>query len=160
MDPDASNSERDGSGGLKLVDESSRFSTPPTPTAAETSTPDGDSSGRRGLPIWLFVVTLLAFVLVAGWQARVAGELEAEVERIEAELLRSNALLDAHRTHLSEIRGGVHELSARLDGLRDLVDSDPSDPSDPSDRSESAAAEGVGPDGLLEGGSAPWAASP
>jgi hypothetical protein len=31
----------------------------------------------------------------------------------------------AHRTHLSEVRGGVHELSERLQGLRSLVDRDP-----------------------------------
>jgi len=125
MPTDLSNSEDAEGAGLKLVEESGGFE---TAGPAEGRPGDSDSKGRRGLPIWLFVLVLLAFVSVAGWQVQVTGELEAEVAGLEAELSRSNALLDAHRLHLSEVRVGVHEVSAQLEGLRALVDRDPTDP--------------------------------
>jgi hypothetical protein len=111
--------------GLKLVDAESE--SVPSPDA-RVSTAGTDSTDRRRLPAWLFVAALIVFSIVIGWQAQVAGELEAEVAGLEAQLERTNALLDAHRSHLSEVRGGVHELSQSLQGLRALVDSDPEDP--------------------------------
>jgi len=72
-------------------------------------------------------VALVLFAILVGWQAQVASGLKAEVVALEDRLERTNALLDAHRVHLFEIRGGVHELSESLLGLRALVDSDPSE---------------------------------
>jgi hypothetical protein len=83
------------------------------------------SGDRLRLPLWLFVAGLILMALVIGWQAQNAGELEAQVVGLEVELERTNGLLEAHRTHLSEIRGGVEDLSERLQGLRALVESDP-----------------------------------
>jgi len=126
MASDPSKPEGDQTVDLKLVDAMSEPETtpdPPRPTF-ETS-PAHRPRDRRRLPAWLFVVTSILFFLVIGWQAQIAGELEARVARLEEQLERTNALLGARRTHLSEIRGGVQELSERLRGLRTLVDSDP-----------------------------------
>ena len=112
--------------GLKLVNAESEPETSPdasTSTAGMES--ESGSSDRRRLPVWLFVAVLIIFSVAIGWQAQVASELEAEVAGLEAQIERTNALLDAHRSHLSEVRGGVHELSQSLLGLRALVDSDP-----------------------------------
>jgi uncharacterized membrane protein (UPF0136 family) len=87
----------------------------------------GDSS-RRGLPIWLFVVAFLLFALALGWQFQVAGQLEQEIAGLETELAETTALLGAHQSRLLEIRGGVHELVAQLDGLRALVEAEPTMP--------------------------------
>ena len=114
--------EEDLSIGLKLVDEASEDEASSSESESSTGT---DSTDRRRLPVWLFVVALILFSVVIGWQAQVASELEAEVAGLETQLERTNALLDAHRTHLSDIRGGVQELSQSLQGLRILVDSDP-----------------------------------
>lgn len=108
--------------GLKLVDEASEDEASSSESESSTGT---DSTDRRRLPVWLFVVVLILFSVVIGWQAQVSSELEAEVAGLETQLERTNALLDAHRTHLSDIRGGVQELSQSLEGLRILVDSDP-----------------------------------
>jgi uncharacterized coiled-coil protein SlyX len=62
---------------------------------------------------------------VIGWQAQLASELESQVAGLEVQLERTNVLLDSHRTHLSDVRGGVRELSERLQSLRALVDRDP-----------------------------------
>jgi hypothetical protein len=112
---------------LKLVDESPGFEDRADaeefqPELQDTFT---DESSSRGLPVWMFVVGLIVAVVVIGWQAQLASELEAEVTGLEARLERSNALLEAHRNHLGEIRGGVYDLSERLDGLRALVDGGP-----------------------------------
>jgi hypothetical protein len=77
------------------------------------------------LPVWLFVVALIVFALVIGRQAQLASELEAEVAGLEVQLEHTNALLDARRAHLNEVREGVHELSERLQRLRGLVGRDP-----------------------------------
>ncbi len=77
------------------------------------------------VPRWLFVLTLLLSAGIVFWQVRHAGELEARMVGLEEELARANALVEAHRTHLGEIRGGMHALSARVQALRDLVDRDP-----------------------------------
>lgn len=113
---------------LKLVDESGAFE-----SLADAEEPNveprsgaADDSPQRSLPIWMFVVGLIVAVVVIGWQAQLAGELEAEVAGLERKLERSSALLEAHRSHLGEVRGGVYDLSERLDGLRALVDSGPS----------------------------------
>jgi len=123
---DPSSPEEDETTGLKLVEESVGSE---TSRDASRSTPETDPtdrrSNRRSLPVWLFVVALLVFSLFTGWQAQLASELKAEVAGLEAQLEHTNALIDAHRTHLSEVRGGVHELSERLQGLRRLVDQDP-----------------------------------
>ncbi|HEB89373.1 MAG TPA: hypothetical protein ENI85_07360 [Deltaproteobacteria bacterium] len=77
------------------------------------------------MPRWLFVLTLLLFAGVVFWQLRHTGELAARVAGLEEELVRANALVEAQRAHLGEIRGGVHALSERVEALRDLVDRDP-----------------------------------
>ncbi len=122
MASDPSKPEEDQTVDLKLVDSTSGSG---TSIDAPEPTPETDPTGRRSLPVWYFVVALVLFSLVIGWQAQRASELEAERAGLEEQLERTNGLLDAHRTRLSEIRGGVHELSERLQGLRALVDSDP-----------------------------------
>jgi hypothetical protein len=112
---------------LKLVDESTVFEDRADteefhPEPQDTVT---DESSPRSLPVWMFVVGLIVAVVVIGWQAQLASELEAEVAGLEGRLERSNALLEAHRSHLGKIRGGVYDLSERLDGLRALVDGGP-----------------------------------
>ena len=128
---DPSAPEEDQTVGLKLVNKASESGTSSDSSDPQSPTPDGGSADprrdRRRLPVWLFVLALILFSLVIGWQAQVASELEAEVTGLEERLEQTRALLDAHRTHLSEIRGGVHELSERLQGLRTLVDSDPTE---------------------------------
>ena len=116
--------EEDHAIGLKLVNEASDAEASPGESASTAGT---DSTDRRRLPVWLFVVALILFSVAFGWQAQVASNLAVEVAGLEAQLDRTTALLDAHRTHLSEIRGGVHELSQSLQGLSTLVDSDPTD---------------------------------
>jgi hypothetical protein len=122
MATDSTKAEAEQNANLKLVDDASESGQRPFATPSTSGT---GRSERRSLPVWLFVVVLIAFALLIGWQAQLASELEAEVAGLEQELVRSRALLDAHRTHLGEIRGGVHELSASLEGLRTLVDRDP-----------------------------------
>ena len=123
---DPSSPDEDPAIGLKLVDESagSGATQDESPSAPE-SAPTGRGIRGRSLPVWLFAVALIVFSLVIGRQAQLASELETEVAGLEAQLEHTSALLDAHRTHLSEVRGGVHELSERLQGLRSLVDRDP-----------------------------------
>ena len=116
--------EMDQANGLKLVDAPSESS---TPGESDESPRDRTPWASRRLPAWLFVVALILFALLVGWQAQVASELKAEVALLDSQLERANALLDAHQTHLSEIRGGVHDLSESLLGLRALVDIDPSE---------------------------------
>lgn len=128
MPPDASKPEENQAAGLKLVDpaaaaESSRLD----PVSALGGGPVGKRQDRAGLPLWLFVVALMLFFLVIGWQAQIESRLEAEVAGLEVELEQSQILLDAHRTHLTQIRGDVHDLSERIQGLRGLVDRNPSD---------------------------------
>ena len=123
MSSDASKPEEDPSVGLKLVDARSESGSSPDASRSTPGTgPTHRQSDRRSLSGWLLVVALIISFLLIAWQARVASELEAEVAGLEAQLELTGALLDAHRTHLSEIRGGVHELSERLEGLRTLVD--------------------------------------
>ena len=121
--------EEDQTVGLKLVNTASESGTSSDSSDPQSSPPDGGSadprSGRRRLPVWLFVLALILFSLVLSWQAQLASELESQVAGLEVQLERTNALLDSHRTHLSEVRGGVHELSERLQSLRALVDRDP-----------------------------------
>jgi uncharacterized coiled-coil protein SlyX len=128
---DPSAPEEDQDIGLKLVNTASESGTSSDSSDPQSSTPDGDSveprSDPRRLPVWLFVLALILFSLVIGWQAQLASELESQVAGLEVQLEQTNALLDSHRTHLSEVRGGVHELSERLQSLRALVDRDPTD---------------------------------
>jgi hypothetical protein len=123
---DSTSPEEDQTTGLKLVDDSadSEASSETSRSNSETGSSDRRSK-RRSLPVWLFVVALIVFALVIGRQAQLASELEGEVAGLEVQLEHTNALLDARRTHLSEVREGVHELSERLQGLRGLVDRDP-----------------------------------
>jgi len=123
---DSSSPEEDQTTGLKLVDDSadSRASSDASRSTSETG-PSDRGSNRRSLPVWLFVAVLIVFALVIGRQAQLASELEAEVAGLEVQLEHTNALLDPRRTHLSDVREGVHELSERLQSLRGLVDRDP-----------------------------------
>ncbi len=137
--------DRAGGAGLKLVGERGQTSGAAS-TAASIERPAGASSdsgrvapgapapmpktsggrttGRR-LPLWLFVVLFVAFLIAFGYQTRHAGRLESEVARLEASLAQAETRLESHRTHLLEIRGGVHDLTTRLESLRTLIDRDP-----------------------------------
>lgn len=81
-------------------------------------------SGRR-LPAWSFVALVVLFLTALGYQSYHAGQLADQVARLEASLADAEGRLESHRTHLLEIRGGVHDLSGRLEALRALVDRDP-----------------------------------
>ncbi len=138
----AAGAERAGGAGLKLVGERSQnlgaaSSAPTTERPAGTSTePErgastpsakvsgGRKAGRR-LPLWLFVLLFIAFLIAFGYQTHHAGRLESEVARLEASLAQAESRLESHRTHLLEIRGGVHDLTTRLESLRTLIDRDP-----------------------------------
>ena len=128
MPQDHSNSEADRTVDLKLVDQAAGYDAVP---GANESSAGPERSDRWVLPVWLFVVALIVFFLVLGWQAKVASELESKVEGLERDLAQTTALLEGHRTHLEEIRGGVQELSAHLAGLRTLVERGPDDSDDP-----------------------------
>ena len=91
----------------------------------ESESDDSGEERRSGLPFWLFVLALVIFSGVVFWQIRRAGELEAQVVQLEEQLAETEALLEAHRSHLVEIRGGVHALSDRLGALQELVDREP-----------------------------------
>jgi hypothetical protein len=91
---------------------------------ASTAQGSGRKSGRQ-LPLWLFVALFVVFLVAFGYQTHHAGRLESEVARLEASLAKAQTRLESHRTHLLEIRGGVHDLSTRLEGLRALIDRDP-----------------------------------
>jgi hypothetical protein len=100
--------------------------------ASEAKGPSGSTPVRRGdrkqgrrLPLWAFGVLVALFVIGYGYQTHHASRLEAEVARLEASLVKAEARLESHRTHLLEIRTGVHDLSARLESLRVLIDRDP-----------------------------------
>lgn len=85
---------------------------------------EGGTLGRK-LPLWLFVVLFVLFLIGYGYQTQQAGRLQDEVARLETSLARAEGRLESHRTHLLEIRGGVHDLSSRLEDLRVLIDRDP-----------------------------------
>ena len=94
---------------------------PPTPLP---KTSGGRTAGRR-LPLWLFIVLFVVFLIALGYQTRNAGRLESELARLEESLAQAESRLESHRTHLLEIRGGVHDLTTRLESLRLLIDRDP-----------------------------------
>ena len=126
---------------LKLVGKSPRVPDPAAPRPSRTGSPTDSRTGpqvmgraagesqepaeRRGLPIWLFLLVLVLFSVALFWQVRVARDLAAEVAGLEQELLATQARLGAHRSHLGEIRSGVHDLADRLAGLQALVDAEP-----------------------------------
>ncbi len=85
----------------------------------------GDRKQGRQVPLWLFAGMLVVFLIGYGYQTHHASQLEADVARLEASLTRAEDRLESHRTHLLEIRGGVHDLSSRLESLRALIDRDP-----------------------------------
>ena len=132
MSSDSSKAQADGSAAdLTLVAEPVPIGDGPPAEASESnslSQAGGEPDGRQILPVWLFVSGLIIAAVVIGWQARLAGELVAEVAVLEQQLERSHALLEAHRNHLGEIRGGVTDLSERLAGLRKLVAEGPAAP--------------------------------
>jgi len=97
---------------------------PPPPITPLPKTSGGRTAGRR-LPLWLFIVLFVAFLIAFGYQTRNAGRLESEVARLEESLAQAESRLESHRTHLLEIRGGVHDLTTRLESLRTLIDRDP-----------------------------------
>jgi hypothetical protein len=114
---------------LKLV---SRLSSKLDPASGSASAgvaraAGGDQPSRTGWPIWAFVALFVVFALALGWQFRVAGELEAEIENLEGRLAATTSRLGAHQERLIEIRSGVRDLAAHLDGLRALVDAEPAD---------------------------------
>jgi uncharacterized protein HemX len=149
-------SERLGSAGLKLVGDrgaaTGATGAAPSPGQAAgtfSDTKSFDTKGvdakgidgvrpapvRRGarkqgrqLPLWLFMALLVLFLVGYGYQTHQASQFEAEVSRLEASLARAESRLESHRTHLLEIRGGVHDLSSRLESLRVLIDRDPTAP--------------------------------
>lgn len=144
VNPPESSDAPEGRDGLRLVGRSATesggsdaaFPSPERPESARSDrrAPGSPDSGqarpsadadRAGVPRWLFVLTLLLFAGVVFWQLRHTGELAARVAGLEEELVRANALVEAQRAHLGEIRGGVHALSERVEALRDLVDRDP-----------------------------------
>ena len=86
---------------------------------------DPTEGGRRGLPIWLFLVVFVLFSLALVWQVREARRLEGAVTTLEQDLAEARTLLGAHRDHLGEIRTGVEGVSERLDELRRLVEAGP-----------------------------------
>lgn len=98
----------------------------------------GRKQGRQ-LPLWLFVTLLVLFLFGYGYQAHQASQFEAEVAQLEASLARAESRLESHRTHLLEIRGGVHDLSSRLESLRVLIDRDPTAPVESSAAADPAA---------------------
>lgn len=112
---------------LKLVDEAGHFADRVEEEEFESGATGTttDESTSRGLPIWMFLVGLVLAVAVIGWQVQRAGRLEAEIASLKSDLERSHALVEAHRSHLGEIRGGVYDLSERLDDLRALVEAGP-----------------------------------
>ncbi|MFP6655395.1 MAG: hypothetical protein VCB25_07185 [Myxococcota bacterium] len=127
----------DSAADLTLVTEPVSIGDGPPAEASEPnsfSQTGGESDERQILPVWLFVSGLIIAAVVIGWQARLAGELVAEVAVLEQQLERSHALLEAHRNHLGEIRGGVTDLSERLAGLRKLVAEGPVAPAAPTIR--------------------------
>lgn len=83
------------------------------------------TSEHQGIPVWIALLGLLIAALILSYQMRVNGQLEAEVTGLEAELSRTQVVLDAHKTHLTEIRGGVRDLSTRLQSLQTLVETEP-----------------------------------
>lgn len=141
----AASAERTGGAGLKLVGERSHAlgasssassserasgaSNGPERGVPGASIPTAKTSGARTagrrLPLWLFIALLVAFVIAFGYQTHHAGRLETEVARLEASLAQAESRLESHRTHLLEIRGGVHDLTTRLESLRTLIDRDP-----------------------------------
>jgi hypothetical protein len=123
---DPSNPKSESSTGLKLVDDDRRSDASDSESISRAGG-RSDASNRRMLPLWLFVAAVVVFGLIVVWQARMAGELEAQVMGLENELEATTTRLEAHRAHLSEIRGGVRDLSASLEGLRVLVDAEPAD---------------------------------
>lgn len=138
----AAGSDRAAAAGLKLVGERGSAAgaagaapSSARPGAAADASPgtgagpspvrgSGRKSGRQ-LPLWLFVALFVVFLVAFGYQTHHAGRLESEVAKLEASLAQAETRLESHRTHLLEIRGGVHDLSARLESLRVLIDRDP-----------------------------------
>lgn len=131
--------ERSSATGLKLVSGRSASSgeeaapaAGPSPSMGtghpasgpEVATRRARGSGRR-LPAWSFVVLVVLFLTALGYQSYHASQLGDQVARLEASLADAERRLESHRTHLLEIRGGVHDLSGRLEALRALVDRDP-----------------------------------
>ncbi|MFO0690759.1 MAG: hypothetical protein U0900_18815 [Myxococcota bacterium] len=139
--------EKAAAAGLKLVSERGTTAGPataaggPAPGAAGQAVPPtsakgapgptgalpGRGEGRSGrqLPLWMFGVLFVLFLLGYGYQTHHASQLEAEVLRLQDSLAKAESRLESHRTHLLEIRTGVHDLSARLESLRVLIDRDP-----------------------------------
>lgn len=95
------------------------------PTPGSNPVRRGDRKQGRQVPLWLFGALLVLFLIGFGYQTHHASQLESEVTRLEASLAKAEDRLESHRTHLLEIRGGVHDLSARLESLRALIDRDP-----------------------------------
>ncbi|MBY0399807.1 hypothetical protein K2X89_05895 [Myxococcota bacterium] len=134
----ASMADKAAAAGLKLVSErgaSAGGTGVGSGAAAGTSgatAARGDLKTTRQLPLWMFGVLFVLFLLGYGYQTHHASQLETEVLRLQESLAKAESRLESHRTHLLEIRTGVHDLSARLESLRVLIDRDPtSEPARP-----------------------------
>lgn len=112
------------SGASRLGDAGSASSEAAPGSASARGRRSARSEGRK-LPLWMFVVLAILALIGFGYQTHQATQLGEEVVRLEKSLGEAEARLESHRTHLLEIRGGVHDLSTRLESLRDLIDRDP-----------------------------------
>ncbi|MFK7895065.1 MAG: hypothetical protein AB8G23_04470 [Myxococcota bacterium] len=117
----AASPERSDRADLNLV----RSPDAPAGEGAKTGADAGEDAPGRGIPIWLGLLGLVIAALIVGYQMRLNGQLQAVVTGLEAELGRTQAVLTAHQSHLGNIRGGVRELSAQLQSLQDLVETEP-----------------------------------
>lgn len=93
-------------------------------TQTDADKPSETGEGKR-VPLWLFALTCVVLVAGLGWQLHRMGTLEGQIADLEQHLRQKEALLGAHRSHLSEIRDGVADLATRLGGLQALTEVDP-----------------------------------
>jgi hypothetical protein len=81
------------------------------------SSPSGPRSRAR-IVAWALAGLLALSVLGFAQQGRRAERLMTRVARLEAELAASEAALQAHRSHLADVRGAVSQ-------LQELVEREP-----------------------------------
>jgi len=101
---------------------------PEQPASAPASASLPDSAPRRRGRSWVLALLLAAVLVALGLQSRRAATLsadvaalDAEIGRLGAELAESHSALEAHRSHLVEVRAAV-------DRLLELVSSAPETP--------------------------------
>jgi uncharacterized protein HemX len=98
-------------------------------SSAPAPATDSASGGRSRAVVvaWALAGLLALAVLGFAQQGRRAERLTARVGVLESELAASEAALEAHRSHLSDVRGAVAE-------LQELVARDPAPPAAPAPR--------------------------